>query len=560
MKFKLTLFIIGILISMTPIAKVNAGVNTRHNVIYTIDKNLATTVTHTVHLTYDDKYNGISKITIEEPVSDIENLSKSTAKRSYSILNTKNKVEILFTDLLVGPTSIDIEYSYKTNSLIKKIGTTYSLEIPRVTGNEIEEYNLKIYVPTNIPLNEYVSKLKSDNLGTFLLFSKTELENSGRFLNFGKEIYFELAIKHIVSPEKDYIVIPPIISGRQEVFIESISKTPQKIYKDFDNNLIFKYNNLKNIESINGKYLIKVYGNKSNEAITQFKEYLQPIKNWNFKVGIPLEITKKIIDSANPIDGAFYNTINSLEYNPNSISYNTNLRVGAENLTEENSKNAVCLEYSDLLIAVLRGIGVPAREINGLNYKNDINYFSEPELHSWVEYYNDGGWTQVDPTFADTSDEDYLNNFDIFHITFLRRSTNSEYPILTGSFAKNNLTEQLKINTVNIPNKSIIKIKYIDLLLTYFVINDSYSYIGNIAPKSSSFVAKSNFAKLKDFNTEFFKIELEKATITEIINSEKEAFLIVLVSCLVSVVSFYVLHYKLKKSTKHKKDKVSRIV
>lgn len=52
-----------------------------------------------------------------------------------------------------------------------------------------------------------------------------------------------------------------------------------------------------------------------------------------------------------------------------------------------------CTEYSDLLIALLRARGIPARAISGL-----ITNFSDVPHHNWVEVYTtDYGWVPLDP-------------------------------------------------------------------------------------------------------------------------------------------------------------------
>jgi transglutaminase-like putative cysteine protease len=52
----------------------------------------------------------------------------------------------------------------------------------------------------------------------------------------------------------------------------------------------------------------------------------------------------------------------------------------------------VCLEFTDLFIAIARAAGIPAREIDGFGYtQNAINRpisIDEDILHAWPEYYD----------------------------------------------------------------------------------------------------------------------------------------------------------------------------
>ena len=59
----------------------------------------------------------------------------------------------------------------------------------------------------------------------------------------------------------------------------------------------------------------------------------------------------------------------------------------------------VCVEYSTLLIAMLRSVGIPARYVNGIAYSNIYDGFG---AHSWVEVYIlEEGWITYDPTIGE---------------------------------------------------------------------------------------------------------------------------------------------------------------
>ncbi len=101
-----------------------------------------------------------------------------------------------------------------------------------------------------------------------------------------------------------------------------------------------------------------------------------------------------------------------------------------------------CSEYSDLMVALLRAQGVPARKVVGLvmltdqsydlpSYSNrsswyymiDIDsYFNNITGHAWVEYYVPGaGWVSCDPTWGvNRTDNYYFNYQDFRHIASAR--------------------------------------------------------------------------------------------------------------------------------------------
>lgn len=94
---------------------------------------------------------------------------------------------------------------------------------------------------------------------------------------------------------------------------------------------------------------------------------------------------------------AFYDYIgNHLVYSYNGRSWGAQAALG--------EMGADCTEYSDLLIALSRAAGIPARYVEGLAYfPNTTNALARTE-HAWVEVYLPGpGWTPIDPTLGRSS-------------------------------------------------------------------------------------------------------------------------------------------------------------
>ncbi len=102
-----------------------------------------------------------------------------------------------------------------------------------------------------------------------------------------------------------------------------------------------------------------------------------------------------------------------------------------------------CSEYSDLMVALLRAQGVPARKVVGLAMLTDQGYelpsysngsswyymidiggpgFNNITGHAWVEYYIPGtGWVSSDPTWGvNRTDNFYFNYQDFRHIASAR--------------------------------------------------------------------------------------------------------------------------------------------
>ena len=79
------------------------------------------------------------------------------------------------------------------------------------------------------------------------------------------------------------------------------------------------------------------------------------------------------------------------QYNPNDTGALAALR----------SLRGDCTEFSDLLIALSRAGGIPARMIDGLTCCTENGYNEGQNKHNWVEMYLPGtGWVPMDPTWG----------------------------------------------------------------------------------------------------------------------------------------------------------------
>lgn len=81
------------------------------------------------------------------------------------------------------------------------------------------------------------------------------------------------------------------------------------------------------------------------------------------------------------------------------------------------SRRGVCEDYANVMTAILRASGIPAKHITGLVYKRltKSSDWSSPALsHAWVEFYADGKWHFADPTWGNL----YFDNPDKYHLSY----------------------------------------------------------------------------------------------------------------------------------------------
>lgn len=107
----------------------------------------------------------------------------------------------------------------------------------------------------------------------------------------------------------------------------------------------------------------------------------------------------------------------------------------------ENPTQAICMEFTDLFIAIARAAGTPAREINGYAYTENPQLqplsLVADVLHAWPEYYDKakGAWIPIDPTWGSTTGGvDYFSKLDLRHFAFVIHGNDSVKPFPPGSY------------------------------------------------------------------------------------------------------------------------------
>jgi len=131
--------------------------------------------------------------------------------------------------------------------------------------------------------------------------------------------------------------------------------------------------------------------------------------------------------------------VDKLSYDFSRVESNSP-RLGALEALK-NPDSAVCLEFSDLFIALSRSAGIPARQINGYAYTDNSSQrplsFVKDILHAWPEYYDyeKSAWIMVDPTWGNTTrGVDYFDLLDFDHFAFVISGENSSYPVPAGGY------------------------------------------------------------------------------------------------------------------------------
>ncbi len=283
----------------------------------------------------------------------------------------------------------------------------------------------------------------SDSGRLVLEFDKEQFLNSSVNLGFGDFQIFSFTLNyHLENPldktAKMEIALPPD-GFFQKVFYEKIDPQPLRIRTDADGNWLATF-----LLSPRQKTEVKARGYAQIFPAPQ--KFVQPSEDNLKKNTLPQTYwesddpqIKQIAQNLKTVKEVYDFVVKTLNYDYSRIKPN-NQRLGAKSALL-NPSSAVCTEFTDLFIAILRAKGIPAREINGYALTEDKN--SMPlslvgdVLHAWPEYW-DGKrklWLPVDPTWQNTTKgADFFEKQDLRHFAFVIHGENSTSPLTPGSY------------------------------------------------------------------------------------------------------------------------------
>lgn len=413
-------------------------------------------------------------------------ISNITAFDSIGPLEVKssqqdNRTEILikFNDQVVGKDkTLNFNLKYEVSDLLKKSGQIWELTIPKIISKEIDRYILHLTAPLDFGNLAYISpepiSQKTEKDKIFFVFSKDQISNSGVTAAFGEFQVFDFNLSYYLeNPENEgiftKIALPPD-TNYQNVSYQKINPQPSNIEVDSDGNWLAIYK-LKSKEKINIKVdgQVKIsafpqkdfFEKKNNESLSR---YLESQKYWEKDETAIVLIAQKLKNAREIYDYV----IKTLDYDYTRVGKATK-RMGAYT-SLQNPQNAICMEYTDLFVALARASGIPARELNGYAYTDNpqLQPLSETQdvLHSWPEYwdFNKKMWIQIDPTWGDTTGGvDYFGKLDVGHLVFAIHGENSQWPYTAGSYKKEG-SEQKDVKVVfgkyQEPRSKVISVEF----------------------------------------------------------------------------------------------------
>lgn len=367
------------------------------------------------------------------------------------VTKTGNDTELktVFNNPVLGDgKSREFKLTYIDNSILRKNGDVSEIVIPKlINKDDYDSYLVRLVVPTDLGEPAYISP-HADNIlqsGDRIIyyFNKTSVNVNGVSLAFGEHqlVSFDLTYhlqNPLALPSKMEIALPPDTSY-QKVSYDSLSPSPDQVYKDKDGNWMAVYK-LAPRERLDVRAIgsVQVFANpwrKQSLNINDKERYLSESTYWQVNDSKIRALARELKTPVN-----IYNyVVSTLDYNYDRVSQGVD-RLGALGALSD-TDNAICTEFTDLFIALSRAAGIPAREING--YAHTENQIFQPlslvadVLHAWPEYWDEENsvWIPVDPTWGDTTGgSDYFSKLDMNHFVFVMHGEDPNQPIPPGSY------------------------------------------------------------------------------------------------------------------------------
>lgn len=362
----------------------------------------------------------------------------------------KYEILISFPEALVGRGKTRVfTVRWDVPQIATRNGKVWEASIPKLASSEsVNGYNLTLKVPANFGLPAYISPQPRSNgqegsLQTFS-FQKDDLTRAGVVATFGDFQVFSFNLNFHLQNTTGREVMQEIAlvpdTAFQRAYYENLVPEPISVRIDEDGNWLAKYNLApKSILNVSALVFVDVFAQPQEQFTVVDPRsrtyYLAETDKWQVNNSQVSALAKTL-----KTPRAIYDYVVSfLNYDYSRVQEGAE-RYGAVKALA-NPEEAICVEFTDLFIAIARAAGIPAREINGYAYTENPELqplsLVADVLHAWPEYWDSerGVWRPVDPTWEDTTGGiDFFDKFDLSHVTFAIHGKNTDYPAPAGSY------------------------------------------------------------------------------------------------------------------------------
>lgn len=358
-----------------------------------------------------------------------------------SVKEGKTHIALKFNVRAIGlGKSLPFSLRYEHAGIATKNGSIWELYVPGVLNDpDIGTYDVSVAVPPTFGPAAYLSPQPANGKS----WNKEQMIKGGIAAAYGTSQNFDLTLTYTltnpgVTTELQEIALPPG-TAFQKVTIQSLTPSPVTVTSDADGNWLGRYSvGPRQTVKVTAAVSVSVFLSARRDFVTPPPDvslYTKPAAYWQVK---DPEIQN--LASRNPTPKMIYDYVaTTLSYDYGKVNAPTT-RMGALDALK-NPTRAVCMEFTDLFIAVARAAGIPARRVVGYAYTNNpklrpLSLITDV-LHAWPEYYDSTLklWVPVDPTWANTTGGvDYFTKLDFNHIVFAINGVDSATPYPAGYY------------------------------------------------------------------------------------------------------------------------------
>lgn len=488
---KILLLLYGLLVIFPSSAQASSEFETNYRVTMEADKTGMMHVTQNISLTNKLSHVYATAYTLTLEKNQIKNISAYDDKGPVKIdtleENNLTKINLTFNDQVVGlGQTINFTLNYLSPDMLTHSGQIWELVIPRLgSADQINNYDLTLKIPHFLGEPAYFSPnyLSNNQEGDFNVyrFGKNQLLGTGITAAFGEFQIYDFNLKYHLSNKesnkvKRQIAFPPD-TNYQKVKYFVVDPKPQDMNLDQDGNWLVTYllDGKQNLDiQVQGQ--VKIFPNpvySFSHTSADFSSLITEKDYWPVN-DIQIQTLAKKLKTPKEI----------FNFVTNKLTYDySRARIGAKRLGAleilNNPDRAICMEFTDLFIALARAAGIPARELNGYAYTDNPRLkplsFAQDVLHAWPEYWDieRKTWVQIDPTWQNTSGGiDYYTKLDQSHFVFAVHGLDSRYPLPAGAY-KNEAGEGKDINIIfGKPEEDKIYLPEIDFQIPSIIMSE----------------------------------------------------------------------------------------
>lgn len=385
---------------------------------------------------YSEYYADSYTLTLKNIATDNLSATENGQNLNYQIKKTGDEttININFDKPVVGKSQTrHFSVGFDNPNFAQRTGEIWEISIPRLQNDTaFNVYNMSLTIPKSFGNEAFISPKPASvtlfGTNTIYRFDKASIERTGVSAGFGPFQVFSFSLNYHLQNSKNQtsnmeIALPPDTPS-QKMYYTNINPRPIGVRIDADGNWLasFQLTSQERID-IKADGFVQIFATTrafpapSSDVLT---EDLKPSDYWQTTDPTITELAKKYSTPK-----AIYDFVSTyLSYDYNKIGPDAT-RMGAIQ-AYANPTSAICMEYTDLFIAIARSAGIPAREIEGYAYTENKNIqplsFVDDVLHAWPEYWDktNNVWVPVDPTWGSTTGGiDFFSKLDLRHFAFV---------------------------------------------------------------------------------------------------------------------------------------------